>query len=163
MSNLSDFIKNLEEIIVFLTELTALETEKLGAVTSKNIQLLEECMKKEQAQILRLRGLENKRIKILTDLGFINSNLGNLGLRLGVSSSTPKDITLTDIINKYPDDEVLKETAERLKSTQSEFEKINATVKKAIEINVYTIKKQMESSKDSSQLTDGTVFRNNSI
>ena len=41
--------------------LTTVEQQKLDAAVANDLSILEDCMKKEQAFVLRLRGLEQQR------------------------------------------------------------------------------------------------------
>lgn len=61
MKDFSVFIQLIEEFIAFFDELIPVEQEKLDAAIKNRVSFVEECMHKEQAAILRLRGLEQKR------------------------------------------------------------------------------------------------------
>lgn len=69
MSDFSNFVNIIKEFIEFFDELIAIEQEKLDAATKNQVSFVEECMHKEQAAILRLRGLEQKREKEQEQLG----------------------------------------------------------------------------------------------
>lgn len=69
MSDFSNFTNIIKEFIEFFDELIAIEQEKLDAATKNQVSFVEECMHKEQAAILRLRGLEQKREKEQERLG----------------------------------------------------------------------------------------------
>ena len=85
MNEFSDFIKLIEEFICFFDELIPLEQEKLDAAVKNRVSFIEECMHKEQAAILRLRGLEQKRDKTQEKLGI-------------------KDYTFRQILENAPED-----------------------------------------------------------
>ena len=63
MGEFSNFSKLIEEFIEFFEELIPVEQEKLDAAVKNRVSFVEECMHKEQAAVLRLRGLEQKREK----------------------------------------------------------------------------------------------------
>ncbi len=69
MSYMEDFQKVLTEINLFVQDLTAVEQEKFEAATANNILIIEDCIKKEQALLLRSRGLEQKREHLLKAMG----------------------------------------------------------------------------------------------
>ena len=56
----------------FLKEITDLEKKKFDFVLKNNISRVEECMKSEQAMMLKLRGLDRKREAVQKELGFEN-------------------------------------------------------------------------------------------
>lgn len=58
MSELKTILTDLSGLF---DELILIENEKLDAAVNYKVVVLEECMKKEQAAILRLRGLDQKR------------------------------------------------------------------------------------------------------
>lgn len=59
-------------------QLVAIEQEKLQAVTEGNLALLNDCMRKEQAASLALRGLEQQRSQWVTKLGLPAGPLSDL-------------------------------------------------------------------------------------
>lgn len=59
-------------------QLVAIEQEKLQAVTEGNLALLNDCMRKEQAASLALRGLEQQRNQWVTKLGLPAGPLSDL-------------------------------------------------------------------------------------
>lgn len=76
---------NFEGYLQFLTklgqqfqQLVAIEQEKLQAVTEGNLALLNDCMRKEQAASLALRGLEQQRSQWVTELGLPEGPLSEL-------------------------------------------------------------------------------------
>ena len=71
-SDFSEFAKIIKEFITLFDELIPIEQEKLDAAVKNRVTFVEECMHKEQAAVLRLRGLEQKREKEQTELGMEN-------------------------------------------------------------------------------------------
>lgn len=64
------FIKVIKELIALFEESLPLEQEKLQAVQKDDIAAVEDCMKREQAVVLKLRGLEQKREKVQQEVGW---------------------------------------------------------------------------------------------
>lgn len=64
-----DFINNVKELIALFQQMIPLEQQKLEAARDDNMIVIEDCMIKEQASVLRLKGLENEREKLQEQLG----------------------------------------------------------------------------------------------
>ena len=134
MYSLDDFIAVISEFIVFFDNLAATENQKLNAALNHDVVLIEECMKKEQAEVLRFRGLDKKRTDIQNALQF-------------------KDMRLMDILPLIDSSRSLEcsllfgQLNESLKIYRSTFE----TAKSAIETNLYRINRALaEAGKKSS-------------
>lgn len=67
---MNDFEKIIRELIAFFQENQELEEKKLKAAEEKRTAAIEDCMTKEQAIILKLRGLDKKREEIQKKLGW---------------------------------------------------------------------------------------------
>lgn len=65
----TEYVQLLRELGQTLQRLTALQPEKMAAVRAHDLDQLNECMKREQAGALALRGLEQKRSKLAAALG----------------------------------------------------------------------------------------------
>ena len=61
MNDFTAFSKIIEEFIALFDHLIPIEQEKLDAAVKNRITFVEDCMHKEQAAVLQLRGLEQKR------------------------------------------------------------------------------------------------------
>lgn len=61
MNDFTDFITTIRDFIQLFDSLNRIEQEKLDAALKNRVSFVEDCMKKEQAAILRMRGLEQKR------------------------------------------------------------------------------------------------------
>lgn len=70
MHDLDDFKTVVGDLITLLEGFTQTEAEKLDAVQKNRVTFVEETMKKEQAAIMKLRGLDKKRESIQKDLGW---------------------------------------------------------------------------------------------
>jgi len=69
-TGLEDFRSTLEQLSEILSAITALEDAKAAAASKKQHFLIEGYLKQEQALILKLRGLEQTRIKQADALGW---------------------------------------------------------------------------------------------
>ena len=78
MYKLDDFLDLLEKLVLLFDDLTEIEQTKLEAVTKKDIDTLNDCMKEEQAYLLQFRGLDKKRESIQKDLGFENMKFSQI-------------------------------------------------------------------------------------
>ena len=61
MNDFTAFTKVIEEFITLFDHLIEIEQEKLDAAVKNRVTFVEDCMHKEQAAVLQLRGLEQKR------------------------------------------------------------------------------------------------------
>lgn len=70
MHSLTNFTTLLEELISFTGSLIEIEAQKLESAQKNLVTFIEESMKKEQAAILKLRGLDRRREQIQDELGW---------------------------------------------------------------------------------------------
>ncbi len=75
---MDELVQILTEMKNALTEALPLEKAKFKAVEEEKIGILEECMAKEQAFALRIKGLEQKRMKYMEERGYGNMTLREL-------------------------------------------------------------------------------------
>lgn len=75
MNELKDL---LIEMTDFFQKFLPLEKEKLKAAENKQVTFVEECMTKEQAMILKLRGYEKQREDILKKAGLEGKTLSEI-------------------------------------------------------------------------------------
>ena len=61
MNDFSQFTEIIKEFIALFDNLIPIEQEKLDAAVKNRITFVEDCMHKEQAAVLKLRGLEQRR------------------------------------------------------------------------------------------------------
>lgn len=134
MENIDKFVEVIQEMIDFFEQFQTLEKVKLESVRDNDIIKLEECMKKEQAEILVLRGLERKQAQIQKELGFENATFreilelvpverkaeletmyNNLSNSLDIFKSTTEGIKKTIELNMYAIDNALKKMVENKK------------------------------------------------
>lgn len=70
MNNLTSFVSLMQDLIILFDEGISIEAEKLHIVQKKRVTMLDDCMKKEQAFILKLKGLDKIREELQKDLGY---------------------------------------------------------------------------------------------
>ena len=99
-----------------------LEQSKLDAVSQNQITQLEEIIKKEQAEIMALRGLDQKREKLQAELGF-------------------KDLTFQEILKQLPEEQQMetKRLFDELASRVKSFQTITESSKTMMEVNLHAI------------------------
>ncbi|WMI81006.1 flagellar export chaperone FlgN [Anaerotignum sp. MB30-C6] len=122
MITILDFNTIVLSLIELLRNLTIIEQDKLKAVTSNDLDALNNCIKSEQVEVLKLKGLDKKREQIQAALGFEN-------------------LTFKEMIPLLPTEQ--KEESQKLyttlQQTTNEFTAINNSVKTAIDVNLHTI------------------------
>ena len=129
MENYVDFISLIKELIELFDALIAVEQKKLDSVVNNNISVVEECMKKEQAFVLRLRGLEQQRESIQTAMGM-------------------QGMAFREILSKVPQ-EISDELAplfQELSEKVRAFQSVNDNAKDAIQVNLYQIQSVLDPS-----------------
>lgn len=121
MKELCDILR---EMTALFREFLPLEEEKLKAAQRKQVTFIEDCMGKEQALLLRIRGLEQKR----------ESFLGKKGLQ---------GRTLREIIAEQPEEEKkeLAEVFEEFSNAVKTFSALNGEAMKLIQINLHELEK----------------------
>ena len=67
---MDEFIAILEDLIHLFQDMIQIEQDKLVAAQKDRITFVEDCMNKEQAAILKLKGLEKKRETCQERLGY---------------------------------------------------------------------------------------------
>lgn len=65
-----DFISVIRETTLLLGDITQVEADKAEAASLKQHHLLDGYIQAEQAQILKLRGLEQRRLRLARELGW---------------------------------------------------------------------------------------------
>lgn len=122
MGEFSNFVKLIEEFIDFFEELISVEQDKLDAAVKNRVSFVEECMHKEQAAVLRLRGLDQKREKEQERLGMAG-------------------YTFRQILKDAPEETaaVLKPLFDRLSEQVRMLQSITDNSKDIIEVNLHTI------------------------
>lgn len=122
MGEFSNFVKLIEEFIDFFEELISVEQDKLDAAVKNRVSFVEECMHREQAAVLRLRGLDQKREKEQERLGMAG-------------------YTFRQILKNSPEETaaVLKPLFDQLSEQVRMLQSITDNSKDIIEVNLHTI------------------------
>lgn len=140
MSSISDFYKLVMELTDLLKILKIIEENKLASIIEKNLTKLDACIKDEQVQIMKLKGLELKRSHLQTALGY-------------------GDFTFSQIIDSIQGEEK-KEAQTLFNSLQKatkDFDTVNKSVKTALEVRLHSINTVLEKTS-----TDSDKHKNNS-
>ncbi len=144
MNDFSDFIKIINEFIIFFDELISIEQEKLDAAVNNRVSFVEESMHKEQAAILKLRGLEQKREKEQERLGM-------------------KEYTFRQILEHAPQDAaselnpLFDRLSEQVRLTQS----LSGNIKDAIEVNLHVIQSSLSGGTSGRETYSASGQKNN--
>lgn len=136
---MDELIELLKESAEVYKQFLELEYEKYDIVIKNDIETLDDIVSKEQVVFLKMRGLEQKREKLI--------------ISMGMSGKTFKEII--DYLDK---DENLLSEYEKLKSIISEVRKISSLCKTLIEVRLHRLDKAM------SQLGESeNTYRNKEI
>lgn len=126
MHDFNDFKTVISDLISLIEDFNKLETEKLKAVQQNLVTFVEEAMKKEQASIMKLRGLDKKREAIQKDLGW-------------------EGLTFQQILSQVTvvEKEELQPLFEQLSNDVTQFNSTRENAQKALEINLHHINKMI--------------------
>lgn len=122
MNEYSAFIDIIKEFIRLFESLISIEQKKLDAAVKNRVSFVEDCMNKEQAAVLHLRGLEQKREQAQKQLGMEN-------------------LTFRQILEKVPSDVeiILRPMFEQLSTQIRTFQALSESAKESIEVNLHMI------------------------
>lgn len=117
----------LQETNDLLIEMKADAQKKFDAAVNHQIIELENCMKKEQALVLRLRGLEQKREKVQKQMGY-------------------EHLTFRQIIEKQPAEsrESLEKLFLQMQDHLKHYQEIAKSANQALEINLHRIDRTLD-------------------
>ncbi|MBW4844714.1 flagellar export chaperone FlgN [Lacrimispora celerecrescens] len=127
---MNNFIAVIEDMIQLFEDLVQVEQVKLEAAKKNRVTYVEDCMNKEQAAILKLRGLDKKREDCQEQLGM-------------------KGDTFQQILSKVSEEEErdkLKQLFDRLSYQVRLFQEISDGARSMIEINLHMIDKAIRNS-----------------
>lgn len=118
------YLDLLRELSGYLDRLGELSEQKAQTVRQDDLLAMDEVMKQEQVLSLSLRGLEQRRVKLLAQLG------------LG-------DVPLADLPGKYPAElhGEAKQTVEGLRSSYKIFRARADMARNVLELNLHQIEK----------------------
>lgn len=122
MNDFSAFADLMKEFIEFFDSLIPIEQDKLDATVKNRVAIVEDLMHKEQAAVMRLRGLEQKR----------EAEQKRLGL---------EGCTFRQILTKIPDTDaaMLKPLFDRMDGQIHAIQSLSGSIKDAIEVNLRVI------------------------
>lgn len=124
MPDLTKFAELMKNFIELFDRMIPLEQEKLEVVKQNQVSKLEELIKKEQAEVMALRGLDQKREAMQKELGF-------------------EGMTFQEILGKLPEQESagMKELFDALGERVGSFQRITESSKTLMEVNLHAINK----------------------
>lgn len=116
-----------EETVQFIEELTQVESKKLQAALQNNLDTINECMKKEQALLLKLKGIDKRREALQKELGY-------------------EQFSFRQIIDKVPEEERagMKKIFDTLSEKYRIYQDTSSSAQKALEVNLHKINKKLE-------------------
>lgn len=119
-----DYLKLMTGLTHTLEELTRVEQDKNDAASQGNLIAVEECMKREQVLSLSLRGHDQKRDKILVELGL-------------------QGVALSEMETHSPDEFQMetKRVIEKLRRQYKLFQAASETARNTLEINLRAIER----------------------
>ena len=123
------YLSLLNELSGRLDQLSELARPKTQAGKKDDLTALDEALKQEQAMTLNLRGLEQKRLKAVSQLGLEGSSLSELASR-------------------YPDSMQIqaRQTAEKLLRSYQEYRCAAEVARNTLELNLHEIEKVIAAS-----------------
>jgi hypothetical protein len=128
---MDEFIAVIKNLIHLFQDLIQIEQDKLVAAQKNRITFVEDSMNKEQAAILKLKGLDRKRENCQEQLGY-------------------KGCTFRQILSKVSGDNYvqLKQLFEELSEHVILFQDINESAQSLIEIKLHKIDKAIINSQN---------------
>lgn len=128
---MDDFITVIEDLTQLFQELIQIEQNKLEAAKKNRITHVEECMNREQAAILKLKGLDRKREVCQEALGF-------------------KGHTFQEILSKTSGEvhDQLKNQFNTLSHYVRLFQDTNDSARTIIEINLHKVNNAISSAQN---------------
>ena len=126
MSDHQAYLKLLRELGDCLDRLGELSEQKAQTVRADDLLAMDEVLKQEQVLSLSLRGLEQRRVKLLAKLGL-------------------SDVPLAELPGKYPPElmDEAKQTVEGLRSSFKVFRARADMARSLLELNLHQIDKMI--------------------
>lgn len=125
MTSWQDYLAFLGSLSKTLEELTQVEQEKNAAAAQGDLIGVEDCMKREQVLSLTLRGYDQKRDRMLADLGLQGVPLREL------QRHSPKELLMET-----------KSAVELLRSRYALFQAASEAARVTLEVNLRAIEKE---------------------
>ncbi len=123
------YLKLLRELGESLDQLSGLAQQKQEHVRGDDLIGLDEVLKQEQAMTLTLRGLEQRRLKLVSQLGLEGTGLD-------------------DLPDRYPDELQFeaKQTADNLRESYSLYRSCADAARNMLEVNLHEIERVIAAS-----------------
>lgn len=96
-----DYLKLLRDVGKTLEQLAAINQQKAAVVRENDLLKLDEVLKQEQALGLNLRGLEQRRLKLVPQLGLGGSALSDLPSKFPPELELEAKKTMTELQHSY--------------------------------------------------------------
>ena len=124
MASWQDYLKYLGELERAMGKLTEIEREKMAAVSRGDVSGVDACMKQEQAQSMSLRGMDQKRVKLLEELGL-------------------RDVPLREMAEHAPLEllQDVRAAAERVRDSYAVFQTASQLARDTLECHLRAIEK----------------------
>lgn len=126
MDMFSAFVSIINEFIQLFDELIPIEQKKLDAAVDNKVTVVEDCMNKEQAAILKMRGLEQKREQAQKDM-----DMDGFTFRQILEASSEEH---ADVLNPLFD---------QLSQQVTTFRSISESAREMIELNLHNIQSSL--------------------
>ena len=124
MAGWQDYLKLLDGLGRTLEQLTQVEREKNAAASQGDLAGVEDCMKREQVLSLSLRGYDQKRDKMLAELGLRGVTLSQL------EDHSPPELQMET-----------KRVVEELRRQYTLFQAASQVVRNTLEVNLREIER----------------------
>ena len=126
MADLTKFTALIRQFTELFDRMIPLEQEKLNVVKQNQVSALEDIIKREQAEIMSLRGLDQKRERLQKELGF-------------------SDLTFQEILERVSGEEhaELQQLFDELSGRVKEFRSITESSRTMMEVNLHAINKMV--------------------
>lgn len=122
MHDISAFQELIQQFIELFDRMNPLEQSKLDVVKRNRVSELEEIIKKEQAEIMALRGLDQRRERLQEELGW-------------------KDMTFQEILKQLPEEQQaeIKPLFDELSLRVSSFQSVTESSRTMMEVNLHAV------------------------
>jgi len=122
MAGWQDYLKFLNSLAHTLEQLTQVEQEKNTAAAQGDLLGVEECMKREQVLSLSLRGIDQKRDKMIEQLGL-------------------RGVPLRDLVEHSPEglEVETRRVADTLRQQYEVFQAASSAARNTLEVNLRAI------------------------
>ena len=124
MTGWQDYLKLLDSLSRTLEQLTRVEQDKNNAASQGDLAGVEACMKQEQVLSLSLRGYDQKRDKMLSELGLNGVTLSRL------EDHSPPEFLLET-----------RQAVEKLRRQYTLFQAASQVVRNTLEVNLREIER----------------------